>query len=292
MSILRPYASRTAQHLANPPETGGGRHEWLFTAQAQLVRQGFDPLKVEKAMEAYCRAAGWEDRLPEVARNTAAIAQSDYKGTPPDAIAWPPIDHSERVKRYAFPPLFAPADSGLSAAVVLPALYAPSDWVCASPDRFRSCTYRLADLLPAAHNFQFIVANPMSRETGRTRAGRESSRAKDNACGEHGRRIAVIEFDTGDALRDQCAVLSSLSTPVTPLILAVYSGGKSIHGWFDVSALRRSGKRRFFQFARRLGADNALWNTAALVRMPGGVRDNGKRQAILYFNPKGKNDET
>ena len=55
-----------------------------------------------------------------------------------------------------------------------------------------------------------------------------------------------------------------------------------------VSALRRSGKRRFFQFARRLGADNALWNTAALVRMPGGVRDNGARQYVCYFRPQGE----
>ena len=61
MSGLRPYAARTAQLLANPPETGGGRHEWLFTVQAQLVRQGFAPDKVEAAMEAYCRAAGWDE---------------------------------------------------------------------------------------------------------------------------------------------------------------------------------------------------------------------------------------
>jgi len=288
MSVLRPYAARTAQLLANPPETGGGRHEWLFTVQAQLVRQGFAPDKVEAAMEAYCRAAGWDDRLPEVARNTAAICQNAYVGTPADRIAWPPVDHAERLKRYSFPPLFAPTDAGVSAADALRAFFAPSEWICASPDRFRSCTYRLDDLLPAAHKFQFVVANPMSRETGRTRAGRESSRAKDNACGEHGRRIAVIEFDTGDALRDQCAVLSSLSSPAAPLVMAVWSGGKSIHGWFDVSALRRSGKRRFFQFARRLGADNALWNTAALVRMPGGVRDNGARQYVCYFRPQGE----
>ena len=98
----------------------------------------------------------------------------------------------------------------------------------------------------------------------------------------------MVEFDAGDALRDQCAVLSSLSSPAAPLVMAVWSGGKSIHGWFDVSALRRSDKRRFFQFARLLGADNALWNTAALVRMPGGVRDNGARQSVCYFRPQGE----
>lgn len=288
MSVLRPYAARTAQLLANPPETGGGRHEWLFTVQAQLVRQGFAPDKVEAAMEAYCRAAGWDDRLPEVARNTAAICQNAYVGTPADRIAWPPVDHAERLKRYSFPPLFAPTDAGASAADALRAFFAPSEWICASPDRFRSCTYRLDDLLPAAHKFQFVVANPMSRETGRTRAGRESSRAKDNACGEHGRRIAVIEFDTGDALRDQCAVLSSLSSPAAPLVMAVWSGGKSIHGWFDVSATDCGNALRLFRFAVWLGCDESLFDMSKLVRMPGGTRADGSRQTILHFAPKEK----
>ena len=33
---------------------------------------------------------------------------------------------------------------------------------------------------------------------------------------------------------------------------------------------------------------SALWNTAALVRMPGGVRDNGARQYVCYFRPQGE----
>ena len=78
-------------------------------------------------------------------------------------------------------------------------------------------------------------------------------------------------------------VSSLKKLPATPLIMAVWSGGKSIHGWYDLSALRRDAKRLFYQHARHLGADNALWNTAALVRMPGGRRDTGEDQPILYF---------
>jgi hypothetical protein len=35
-----------------------------------------------------------------------------------------------------------------------------------------------------------------------------------------------------------------------------------------------------------LGADPATWLKSQFVRMPDGLRDNGKRQRVLYFNPK------
>jgi len=36
----------------------------------------------------------------------------------------------------------------------------------------------------------------------------------------------------------------------------------------------------------RLGADESLFDMSKLVRMPGGTRDNGQRQTVLYFNPQ------
>jgi hypothetical protein len=43
---------------------------------------------------------------------------------------------------------------------------------------------------------------------------------------------------------------------------------------------------RLFRYAVALGADPATWIPCQFVRMPGGVRDNGKKQEVIYFNPK------
>ncbi len=39
-------------------------------------------------------------------------------------------------------------------------------------------------------------------------------------------------------------------------------------------------------YAVSLGADHKLWSRSQFVRMPDGLRDNGKRQVVFYFNPK------
>ncbi len=38
------------------------------------------------------------------------------------------------------------------------------------------------------------------------------------------------------------------------------------------------------RYAVSLGADPATWTRSQFVRLPGGVRDNGKRQPVLFFN--------
>jgi hypothetical protein len=286
MATLLPYSSRTAQHLAKPPDIGGNRHEWIFTAQAHLIRQGFPAEVVEARMGEFCKAAGWEDRLPEVARNTAAITQAEFAAPAGERIEWPNINHAERARRYAHPRMFAFQECGATGSEAIAALYPPAALVCVAATRFHFDVIPAAAAAKSAHRLQYIVANRMTRPIGKTRAGKESPRTKDNACTEHSRRWAVIEFDTGDAPEDQISVLSSLHTTRAPLTMAVWSGNKSIHGWFDLGKLRKTEKRRFYQFARYLGADNALWNTAALVRMPGGIRENGERQPILFFNPE------
>jgi len=34
-----------------------------------------------------------------------------------------------------------------------------------------------------------------------------------------------------------------------------------------------------------LGADKATWTRCQLVRLPGGLRETGKRQDVVYLNP-------
>ncbi len=126
----------------------------------------------------------------------------------------------------------------------------------------------------------FIVPSPMSTPMGTTKDGRRSPRCLDNV-GQ--RRFLVVEFDSGTP-DSQAARLWHLAERM-PFVLAVHSGGKSIHGWFFVEGTPENHLLGFMRSAVALGADPATWTRCQLVRMPGGLRDNGQRQMILYFNP-------
>ena len=125
-----------------------------------------------------------------------------------------------------------------------------------------------------------IVPSPMSSPMGTTKDGRRSPRCLDNVGP---RRFLVVEFDSG-TLDSQAARLWHLAERM-PFVLAVHSGGKSIHGWYFVAGTPENHLLGFMRFAVMLGADQATWTRCQLVRMPGGLRDNGQRQMILYFNP-------
>jgi hypothetical protein len=80
-------------------------------------------------------------------------------------------------------------------------------------------------------------------------------------------------------------VLMHLSE-TAPLVLAVMSGGKSVHGWFFCEDRNEDSLRLWFSKAVALGADSKLWTRSQFTRMPDGTRDNGNRQSIIYFNPQ------
>jgi hypothetical protein len=150
------------------------------------------------------------------------------------------------------------------------------------------------------HGLQFIVPNPMTATLGLTKARKLSAHALTNTGA---RRFLIVEFDfdasnsTEQArllgrlatesrdVRDLCAALLLHLAERAPLALAVYSGGKSLHGWFYCPGVEEHKTLRFFRYAVALGADRANWNTSQFARMPDGLRDNGKRQTVYFFNP-------
>jgi hypothetical protein len=121
----------------------------------------------------------------------------------------------------------------------------------------------------------------MTAATGTSQNGEESSRCLDNTGS---RRFLVVEFDTG-ILEEHAAILLHLGR-FAPLALAVFSGSKSLHGWFYCAGMAETVLLDFFRSAVALGADRATWTRCQLVRMPGGTRDNGKRQTVHFFNPE------
>jgi hypothetical protein len=150
------------------------------------------------------------------------------------------------------------------------------------------------------HGLQFIVPNSMTAPAGLTKTGKLSAHALSNTGR---RRFLIVEFDfdarnsagearllgrlttEGHDVRDLCAALLLHLAEKAPLALAVHSGGKSLHGWFYCADVPEERVWRFFRYAVLLGADQANWNPSQFARMPDGLRENRKRQAVYFFNP-------
>ena len=121
----------------------------------------------------------------------------------------------------------------------------------------------------------------MTEVWGTTKKGKQSQHTLENT-GE--RRFLVVEQDSGTA-DEQASVLLHLAG-MAPLVLAVHSGSKSIHGWFYCEGRPEEQLRRFMNYAVRLGADRSTWTRSQFVRMPDGTRNTGKRQVVYFFNPE------
>jgi hypothetical protein len=285
MAILYPYGPKLARLLANPPRRGENRHTWIYRVAISLKRQGADLDDVQRRLEGLAREWGWFDRLRDIAHAVARLKNPDAKPGGP-AVWMPARNEDARAAALTASPRFAFRPAGLAADDVLPRLFGPDDLVCVAAQEYSPTTQRLADVLPAADRMQYIVANPMRAPHGLSRQGRPGPRTLDNACLPDDRRYIVIEFDTGDAPEAQIRLLSALHTMEASLTLAVFSGGKSIHGWFNVAGLRPSDKLRAFRRGVLLGCDASLWDPSKLVRMPGGLRASGVHQEILHWEPE------
>jgi len=148
-------------------------------------------------------------------------------------------------------------------------------------------------------DLQFIVPNPMTARRGLTKAQKLSAHAL-SSTGP--RRFLIVEFDFAQGSTSEAGLLSKLQAEgrdirdlsaalllhlaeMAPLALAVYSGGKSLHGWFYCAGVAEENVSRFCRYGARLGADRATWIRSQFARMPDGLRDNGKRQSVYFFNP-------
>jgi hypothetical protein len=100
------------------------------------------------------------------------------------------------------------------------------------------------------------------------------------------RLYMVVEFDccTIDEQWNMLAYLEK-TNPMFRLIMIVWSGSKSLHGWFTAYG---NSEHRCVTFSRRateIGADKTAYNVNQYVRMPDGINyKNGNRQDIVYFN--------
>ena len=92
---------------------------------------------------------------------------------------------------------------------------------------------------------------------------------------------------SGRSVQDACAAVLWHLSQYGPMVMAHWSGKKSLHSLFRAHDSTPATLRQHMNYAVRLGADKATWSTCQLIRLPGGTRvENGNRQAVNYFNPE------
>lgn len=170
-------------------------------------------------------------------------------------------------------------DSNQHTEEIIDRLFPDNPLICAGRNRYRYDTKRREDWRGSLAERSLINPSPMSAVRGTTKDGKRDKHTLDNTGA---RRFLVCEFDSGP-LDDHAALLMHLGK-FAPLVCAVHSGGKSLHGWFYVQSQSEVKVEKFFRYAVSLGADQQLWSRSQFVRMPDGTREDGKRQTVFYLN--------
>ena len=185
-------------------------------------------------------------------------------------------------------------------ASILQAIYHPETLLCCGSEMHDARTQSLSEwLIEGLSGLRLIVPNPMTKTMGINQQGRSSARCLDNTGV---RKFLVVEFDfaigknaecdetikamekIGRTTADMNAALHVRLQEFLPLGMVVYSGGKSLHGWYPCTELTEEEQGKFLRYALSLGADPMLFTSCQLARIPWGIRDNGNIQEVVYFN--------
>lgn len=143
--------------------------------------------------------------------------------------------------------------------------------------KFETAPYE--DLVMRLSKYEFVVPNAMSALEGKRKSdGELSAHTLDNTGP---RQNIVVEFDDGASLDEQAARHIWLSE-FRKLRLVVFSGSKSLHGWYE--AQNEADDRKFMEEAVRLGGDPKTWLRSQFVRLPNGQREDGTIQRVEFFD--------
>jgi hypothetical protein len=292
-----------------PPRAGTGVHPWLFGQACRLKEFGATP----EETETYIRASLDKHNpgrdvpvreLDEAIRNAFGEKRNGPSWPQPKAKDIKAIVESDRtlaldrLKRYSPERL-----ENLTAEKAIDTLFPGNPLLCLAASQSQAHTFERNMWRGREAQLQFIVPSLMLKPFGITQNGSKSRRCLDNVGA---RRFLVIEYDMsltsefwgsliqrwekkGISIFDaQASLLVDLAiNPAirTPLACVVHSGNKSLQGWYYVNGHEDWRVLPFFKRAVSLGADRATWTKCQLVRLPGGLRENGRRQEIVYLNP-------
>lgn len=281
--------------IACPPRHGEGVHLWLFRVARQLHPHYGDKSELANLLAAAIAGCGRvvSRREIEDAINHSASCAWQPKSAKPSTSrspSWPEPNLGQidaivsegggLVELWELSAIRI-EDNQQHTHWVVERLFPGNPLLCCGASQSEFDTKPRSDWREQLVGFQFIVPSPMSAITGLTKDGRTS---KHTLANTGDRRFLICEFDHGST--DAHAALLLHLGRFAPLVCAVHSGGKSLHGWFFVEGQPETKVEKFFQYAVSLGADRATWTRSQFVRMPDGTRANGCRQTIYYLNLK------
>jgi hypothetical protein len=281
--------------LSAPPRHGEGVHSWLYRVSRQLHvhREAEQIFALLRAVLSDCGRQVPDLEIWNAIHNSEPVAWRPGDVGRAGRLGertWPAVDLMLKARAlesgwslydlFECSPLrFGDGDS--HAEEILPVLFPNNPLICVGVKKNRAITAPLNDIAGEFGSLQFIVPSPMSRLHGINQHGKESARCLDSTGP---RKYLIVEFDYG-TLDEQAALLAHLAQK-GPLALVVFSGSKSLHGWFAVQARDEQFLRRWMVYAVKLGADPANFTRCQFARMPDGTRDNGRRQTTYFFNPE------
>ncbi len=265
------------------PTAGEGVHRWIYHVVCRMIEANIDdheivsycdenstrtlqPNEVENAIRSRCgslQSSISPKRLRWPRRSTALVEQFIGTKTVPDLTNASPI----------------PVE-GYDAEQIIDHLFPGNPLLCCGVSSWTFATRSRDEWRGQLAKFQLIVPSPMNARRGLTQAGKRSAHTLGNTGP---RKYLVVEFDEGSH-DNHASLLFHLNTSVTPLVCAVASGNKSLHGWFLVEDWSEDKLVNFFKRATSVGADPATWTKSQFVRMPNGTRDNGSNQTTLYLS--------
>lgn len=276
--------------MASMPRRGQGLNNWLFKV-ARVLHPYRERGEIVALLEA--ATAGESIKAGEIERavdNSASVAWQPGQAPLPRQPAWPKVNQEQREAAVASTGGLADLwehspiryeDAEPHTEEIIDRLFPGNPLLCCGSTSSIFKTRPREDWQGRLSGLQLIVPSPMSALTGKTKDGKTSAHTLDNTGP---RRFLVVEQDSGTA-DEQAGVLIHLASKA-PLVLAVHSGSKSIHGWFYCHGQPEERLRAFMRHAVEIGADPATWTRSQFVRMPDGTRQNGARQVVYYFNPE------
>jgi hypothetical protein len=291
MNKLPPFLDEL---LAAPPRAGEGVHQWLFRVARQL-HVHLPALEIIGLLESRVKNCGRTVSRQEIAN---AVKDALAYAWQPNGMAlpvkfggkWPKMNDEQRAAIIhdggGLPDLWEASrvrleDDESHTEEIMDRLFPSGVLLCCGKSSQEFDTRPREVWRGELSALPLVVPSPMSAVTGLTKGGTESKHSLDNTGP---RRFLICEFDTGTT-DEHAALLLHLGT-IAPLVCAVHSGGKSLHGWFYVEKSAPDKVQRFFRYAVSLGADPMTWTKSQFVRMPDGLRDNGNRQAVYFLNFK------
>ena len=290
-STLPPFVREL---LACPPAAGEGVHVWLFRVARQLHAHlpAGEIVNLLESRVANCGRHVSHAEVVAAVQSSLACAWQPRGGAGqrPAVLKWPAVNQEQReavvrdggglADLWELSPVRM-EDTAAHTEQIVDRLFPGNPLLCCGKSSSVFDTKPREAWRGKLAALQFVTPSPMSAVEGVTKAGKPSRHTLSNTGP---RRFLVVEFDTGST-DEHAAVLMHLAGRA-PLVLAVHSGGKSLHGWFYCAGQPEARLRRFMEYAVTLGADKATWTRSQFVRMPDGRRDNGNRQTVFFLNPR------